>query len=234
MAKEQKDPKENMKEFSKLSERQRNILRFMQRYIEKKGFPPTIRDIGLATSIPSTSVVNYNLNKLVEAGYLERDDRVSRGLRLVQDLPGSKKRKKGADTYSRVPLIGHIVASKPVEMPDDAGQHFEEDDMMDLPPVLLGGVDPAMVFALHVKGDSMMDAMIREGDIVIMHSQQTANPGDMVAVWLPQTSETTLKYYYPEGERIRLQPAHPTMDPIYVSASNCEIRGKVLSVIRTM
>ncbi len=223
------------KDFSKLSERQRNILRFMQRYIEKFGYPPTIRNIGEATDIPSTSVVNYNLNKLVEAGYLERSEHISRGLRLISPIPGMrKKRVKADEIFSRVPRIGYIVASKPVQMPDDAGQHYDEEDLIDVPPSLMMGVDPDEVFALEVRGDSMIDAMIREGDIVIMRHQLTANAGDMVAVWMPLTSETTLKYYHPEGERIRLQPAHPMMDPIYVSASNCEIRGKVLSVIRTL
>jgi repressor LexA len=224
------------KDFNKLSERQRNILRFMQRYIEKYGYPPTIRNIGEATNIPSTSVVNYNLNKLVDAGYLERSEHISRGLRLIQPIPGTKRKKvvKADDAFSRVPLIGHIVASKPVQMPDDTGHYYDEEDLMEVPPSLLGGVDPEEVFALEVKGDSMIDAMIREGDIVIMRHQVTAMPGDMVAVWLPERSETTLKYYHPEGDKIRLQPAHPMMDPIYVNASNCEIRGKVLSVIRTL
>lgn len=223
------------KKFNKLSERQRNILRFMQKYMQQNGYPPTIREIGEATGINSTSVVNYNLNKLVEAGYLERSDRVSRGLRLVADVPGIKTKKiNPAYTAPRVPLVGQIVASEPAPMPDDIGHYFDEEDMIDVPASLLGGNDPASVYALRVKGDSMVDAMIREGDIVILRRQDTANNGDMVAVWLPDNSETTLKHYFAEGEKIRLQPAHPFMDPIIVSANNCQIRGKVLSVIRSM
>lgn len=223
------------KDFDQLSERQQAILRFMHKYIEKHGYPPTIRNIGEATGIPSTSVVNYNLNKLVEAGYLERSEHISRGLRLVGTLPGTRrKRIRPSDLVARVPKIGYIVASKPVQMPDDTGHYYDEEDLIAVPPALLLGADPDEVFALEVKGNSMIDAMIREGDIVIMRHQVVAEPGDMVAVWLPDRSETTLKYYYPEGERIRLQPAHPTMKPIYVSADNCQIRGKVLSVIRTL
>lgn len=223
------------KKFSKLSERQRNILRFMERYVKQTGYPPTIREIGEATGINSTSVVNYNLNKLVEAGYLQRSDRVSRGLRLVADLPGQKSKRVIANTPSaRVPLVGAIVASQPVEMPDDTGHHYGEEDLIDIPPALLAGNDPEQVFALKVKGESMIDAMIQEGDIVIMRRQETANQGDMVAVWLTDRSETTLKYYYPEGQHIRLQPAHPTMAPIMVNADTCLIRGKVLSVIRQL
>lgn len=225
------------KEFKKLSKRQQAILRFIERYMADFGYPPTIRDIGDATGINSTSVVNYNLNKLVDAEYLERSDRVSRGLRLIAPLPGSKrsngtKRVRVSDSATRVPLIGHIVASQPVEMPDDAGQHYDEDDLIDVPVTMLSGSDPEEVFALTVKGDSMIDAMISEGDIVLLKVQQTANNGDMVAVWLPERSETTLKYLFREGDRIRLQPAHPTMDAIYVPANQCEIRGRVLSVIR--
>lgn len=223
-----------MKDYRKLSERQQNILQFMQNYMDAFGFPPSIREIGEATDIGSTSVVNYNLNKLVDAGYLIRTNHVSRGLRLVEgaNIPGRRKRVQTKDNGLRLPLIGHIVASQPVQMPDDAGHHYDEDDLIDVPASMLKGADPAETFALVVKGDSMMDAMIQEGDIVIMRRQETAQAGEMVAVWLPENSETTLKYYYPEGERVRLQPAHPTMEAIYVRASNCEIRGKVLSVLR--
>lgn len=223
------------KKFNRLSERQRNILRFMERYLKSSGYPPTIREIGEATGINSTSVVNYNLNKLVEAGYLERSDRVSRGLRLVADLPGAKaKRVTSNQPAARVALVGQIVASQPVEMPDDTGHYYDEDSLIDVPSSLLKGHDPEQVYALRVKGDSMIDAMIQENDIVILLRQSTAMAGDMVAVWLTNDSKTTLKYYHPEGEQIRLQPAHPMMQPIMVSASNCEVKGKVLSVIRQL
>jgi repressor LexA len=227
----------NIKDFGKLSERQRHILTFMHDYMTKKGYPPTIRDIGNATGINSTSVVNYNLNKLVAAGYLERSENISRGLRLVAQIPGKatdpqKKVIHLAKNFERVPLIGQIVASRPVEIPEDTGHYYDEDDMIDIPPSMLNGVDPTEAFALVVKGDSMTDAMISEDDIVILRVQETANNGDMVAVWLPDRGETTLKYFYREGEKIRLQPAHPLMEAIYVDSKNCQIRGKVLSVIR--
>lgn len=225
------------KEFGKLSERQQNILKYMHEYMTANGYPPTIREIGVATDINSTSVVNYNLNKLVNAGYLERTDKVSRGLRLVANIPGKSKdpQKKIihlSQTFDKVPLIGQIVASQPVQIPEDSGHYYDEDDMIDIPPSMLNGTDPEDAFALIVKGESMTDAMISEGDIVILHHQETANNGDMVAVWLREESETTLKYFYREGDKVRLQPAHPTMEAIYVDAKNCEIRGKVLSVIR--
>lgn len=224
-----------MKSFDKLSERQRNILRFMDRYLETHGFPPTIREIGEATDINSTSVVNYNLNKLVDAGYLAREDRVSRGLRLVRPFPGRSETKLVKATRGpRVPLVGQIVASEPVTVPDDTGYYYDSDDMIEVTENLLGGLDAAEVFALRVKGDSMIDAMIREGDIVLMRKQNTARNGEMVAVWLDERSETTLKQFYHEGDRIRLQPANPTMQPIYVDPNHCHIQGRVVSLIRQM
>lgn len=226
-----------MKEFNKLSERQRNMLRYIEKYTEDNGFPPTIRQIGENTGINSTSVVNYNLNKLVQAGYLMRSQHVSRGLRLTGPVPGGSKKSskvpvQAAVTALRVPVIGHIFASAPVPVPDDYS--YDEDSMVEVTSAMLGGSDPAQTFALRVKGDSMMDAMIREGDIVIFRKQETAKNGDMVAVWLTDRSETTLKYFYNEGQRIRLQPAHPHMEPIYVEPRQCRIEGRVLSVIRHM
>jgi repressor LexA len=226
-----------MKEFNKLSERQRNILRYIDKYVVDHGFPPTIRQIGEATGINSTSVVNYNLNKLVQAGYLSRSQHVSRGLRLTANsLPSDGKKAKGVAVQQKrvgVPRIGYIFASEPVPAPED--YYYDEDDLVEVTTDMLGGTDPANVYALEVKGDSMIDAMIREGDLVIFRKQETANNGDMVAVWLDDRSETTLKYFYKEKDgRIRLQPAHPTMQPIYVDPAHCRIEGKVLSVIRQL
>jgi repressor LexA len=220
------------KDFNKLSERQRNILRFIESYVEANGFPPTIRQIGEATGINSTSVVNYNLNKLKDAGYLSRSQHVSRGLRLVSHLPGERKKKavQVAPKQFKVNMLGYIQAGVPTPTPDDS--YPDEYDAIEVTQGLLGGSDVSEVFALEVKGDSMIDAMIREGDIVLLKQQSTANNGDMVAVWLADRGETTLKYFHKEGSRIRLQPAHPTMDAIYVEARQCQIRGKVVSVIR--
>jgi repressor LexA len=222
-----------MKDFSKLSKRQQNILRFMDRYLHENGFPPTIREIGGATGIDSTSVVNYNLNKLVQAGFLERAESKSRGLRLMRDLPGGRRSKiKPIIDILQIPNIGRIVASEPVNVPDD--YYPDEDNMVEVPASLLGGIDPAEVYALTVKGDSMIDAMIQVGDVIILRKIEKVRNGDMVAVWLDERSETTLKHFYDEGSKIRLQPAHPTMDPIYVDPAHCHIQGKVLSVMRTV
>lgn len=226
-----------MKPFKKLSTRQQNILKFMFRYMESNGYPPTIREIGEACNINSTSVVNYNLNKLVDAGYLERSDKVSRGLRIIAPIPGTSSAKRvvrAASDVNKVAVVGRIAAGEPIALPDDSGHHIDEDDVISVPAMLLGGYDESEVFALTVHGDSMIDAMIQDGDIVILRRQNTANNGEMVAAWLPNDNETTLKHFYNETDQIRLQPAHPSYDPIMVHPANCEIKGKVLSVIRSM
>lgn len=221
-----------MKTFEQLSERQRKILRFMSGYMNREGYPPSIREIGDAAGISSTSVVNYNLNKLVQAGFLGRQQRVSRGLRLLKEIPGMilPQSVTGEGPQFPVPVLGRIVASEPVPVPEDA----MVEDYVNVPAVWLQQENPEEIFALQVNGDSMIDAMIQDGDTVLLRRQQTANDGDMVAVWLLERDETTLKHFYSEGERIRLQPAHPLMDPIYVAANQLLIQGKVLHVMRAL
>lgn len=209
-----------MKKSKGLSPRQQDILRYMDRYMNEHGYPPTIREIGAATHINSTSVVNYNLNKLAQAGYIERRDRVSRGMRLT-------KWRSAADSLLRVPLAGSIVASAPVEAyADGSGATLE------VTAATLGNNPPDEVFALTVQGDSMIDAMIADGDIVLLRRADTAANGDLVAVWLPDEEATTLKRFYHEGQRVRLQPENPTMDPIHVDAARCRVQGVVVAVIR--
>lgn len=225
-----------MKDFNKLSKRQQNMLRFMHDYTEARGFPPSIREIGEDCDIGSTSVVNYNLNKLVEAGYIARAGKVSRGLRIVAAIPGvsAAPRVIGMPTAEpRVALVGRIAAGEPIALPEDIGHHLDEDDYIAVPPQLLGGYETSEVFALTVRGDSMVDSMIQDGDIVILRRQNTADNGEMVAAWLPEDNETTLKHFYREADNIRLQPANMAYEPIFVHPANCEIKGKVLSVMRS-
>lgn len=225
-----------MKSFRKLSRRQQSMMRFMFRYMKAQGYPPSIREIGEACGIASTSVVNYNLNKLVAAGYLERSGKVSRGLRIVGPIPGlSPPRRVAAEPdVNRIPLVGRIAAGEPISLPDDSGHHIDEDDFFPVPTALLHGYDEAEVFALTVHGDSMVDSMIQDGDVVILRKQSAANNGEMVAAWLLEDNETTLKHFYWEADTIRLEPANPAYEPIYVHPANCEIKGKVLSVIRSI
>lgn len=204
-----------------LSTRQEAILQFINQFLQQNGYPPSIRDIGQAVGISSTSVVNYNLRILEREGYISRDPEVSRGLRLVG---------QGLDMEHliSVPLLGRIAAGDPIPVPGDAvpEEHLE----------LARGIlrDDEGLYALQVQGESMIDALVNDGDIVVMKHQEIAENGDMVAVWLRDREETTLKKFYHEGDRIRLQPANPTMEPIYATPSNVEVQGKVVMVIRQL
>ena len=206
-----------------LSKRQEAILEFIGEFVLENGYPPTIREIGAACDISSTSVVNYNLNKLEREGLLTRDREVSRGLRLAESVR--------ATSLVRVPLVGRIVASEPVPVPGSDFAIFGEDEAIELTRDIVDPDDD--LFALQVSGDSMVDAMINDGDIVIMRPNQDVNNGDLVAVWLDEREETTLKRIYKEDSRIRLQPANPTMDPIYIDKPEMvQVQGHVVAVVR--
>lgn len=210
-----------------LSEKQKAILKVIEEWVAERGYPPTIRDIGKEVGISSTSVVNYNLNKLVDAGYIIRSKKFSRGIRLTASIEGEKPIRLDMEMLE-IPNLGQIAAGLPVPVFANAAH----DDRIAVPASLIGNNDPSQVYALIVKGQSMIDAMIDDGDMVILKHQQTARNGDMIAAWLPAREETTLKYFFEEGLRIRLQPANPLMDPIFVEKSNLQIQGKVLAVIR--
>jgi repressor LexA len=213
-----------------LTDRQRRMLDFIQEFTVKNGYPPSIRQIGKAVGISSTSVVNYNLNRLVEEGFLDRDQNVSRGIRLTEKLM------KAADTLGdivRIPLVGRIFASEPVPMPGTDSPIYGADEAIEITRELVpSGED---LFALEVKGDSMIDAMVGDGDIVVMKRELTWSNGDMVAVWLKDSEETTLKYIYQEGNRVRLQPANPNMEAIMIENPEIiEVQGKVMLVLRQL
>jgi repressor LexA len=224
----------------KLSERQKKILSFIESFLTNRSYPPTIREIGEAVDIGSTSVVNYNLNKLEQGGYIAREKEVSRGLRLLKNADGGLQEisiRFSDDITTNttdVPIVGKIVASQPVQLPgDDFGMYYDDDDVIEVPNGLLGKQHgQGEIFALRVNGKSMIDALVNDKDIVILQRQETANDGDMVAVWLTDNNETTLKYFYHEGQKVRLQPANSTMEPIYVDARQVQIQGRVLAVLR--
>ncbi len=208
-----------------LSARQEKILECIKMYIERSGYPPTIREIGEYAGITSTSVVNYNLNVLQREGLIVRDKTVSRGIRLVE---GASNRQQLPVRTVTVPLLGHIAAGQPIDVPDSA---YTPDDIIEVPRDLVPDGD---IFALTVKGTSMIDALINDGDTVIMKPAVEAHNGEMVAVWLTDRDETTLKRFYNEGDRIRLQPENTTMEPIYVDPSVVQVQGKVVAVVRTV
>ena len=210
----------------KLSARQEAMVEFIANFMRENGYPPTIREIGKACGISSTSVVNYNLTKLEREGFLVRDREVSRGLRL-----SAESIKEGIANLIRVPLVGRIVASEPCPVPGSDFSFFGADEAIELTRDIVDEHED--LYALQVKGDSMVDAMINDGDIVIMRPHKDIQNGDLVAVWLSDKEETTLKRIYKEGSRIRLQPANPTMKPIYIEdPRSVEVQGRVVAVIR--
>jgi repressor LexA len=214
--------------YETLSEKQKMILRVIQEWLTTRGFPPTIREIGNAVGISSTSVVNYNLNKLVDGGHINRSRKFSRGITLAVEPEGDALPSNDGETV-HVANLGRIAAGLP--MPTFSA---DNDEMIAVPASLLGGHNPANLYALRINGDSMIDAMISDGDLVIFKYQQTARNGEMVAAWLPEREETTLKYFFDEGSRIRLQPANPTMEPIYLAKAEVQIQGRVLAVLRRL
>ncbi len=205
-------------------DRRAHILRFIQRYTDLHGRPPTIREIQLGLGISSTSIVDHHVRALEREGAIRRQRGISRGIGLVHQ--GRE------DILVQVPLAGEIAAGTPISVPDDAfSGNLAETIALDATLVPKGTSD---LFALKVKGRSMIDALIDDGDIVILRRQSIAENGDMVAVWLRSEGETTLKRIYKEGRKVRLQPANSSMDPIYTDADNVEIQGKVVAVIRKL
>jgi repressor LexA len=223
------DSNNNILNPNKLSERQRKILAFIERFDRENGYPPTVRDIGREVKISSTSVVSYNLKKLVKEGFLEREDKVSRGVRLSREY---QVRFAPPEGLRHVPQLGTITAGIALEVPAGDITLVDEDDIIEVPQSMIGDTDD--VFALRVDGFSMVDAMVNDGDVVVLKRQETARNGEMVAVLLKDRGETTLKRIYYEGSKVRLQPANPYMDPIIVDASNVQVQGRVLAVLRTL
>jgi len=208
-----------------LSRRQRAILDFIEHFLVDNDYPPTIRDIQRELGISSTSVVDYNLKVLETRSYIRRNKNISRGIELVG-------RSTGRRNIVAIPLIGQIAAGLPIPVPGD----LEGSDVAELIE-LSGELVPdggRGLFALRVKGHSMVDALINDGDIVLLRAQETCENGETVAVWLKDQKETTLKRLYHEGDRVRLQPANVTMEPLFTHPDNVEIQGKLVTVVRSI
>ncbi len=213
-----------------LGERHQKILDFLSEYQRANKYPPSIREIGEKTGISSTSVVNYYLDQLEKKGLIERDRKISRGVRVSNS--------NGYGDTLRIPILGPIAAGLPLPEldPNVSYMNDSEANAVDIARSLLPSKEKGdKLFALEVKGESMIDAMINDGDIVVLRPATEARNGEMVAVWLPNNNEATLKYFFKEKDRYRLQPANPTMKPIYVKKSEpLEIKGKVVIVIRRL
>ena len=206
-----------------LSSKQESILRFMRQFIDEHDYPPSIRDIQIGCDISSTSVVDYNLKALERQGFIRRDREVSRAIELLDG--GTRRRRTVA-----VPIIGTIAAGQPIPVPTpDTWTQVDYDDVFEATEDMTKGREN--VFALKVRGTSMIDALVNDGDIVILEQTASCDDGDMVAAWLKRENEATLKKFYREGDRVRLQPANSTMKPIFTEPDNVEVQGKVLATI---
>lgn len=196
------------------------ILEFIRHSFDEKGYAPTVRDIMRGCNISSTSLVQYHLNVLEKEGQIHRDPEVVRSIQLVEK------------DIIEVPLLGTIAAGEPIPVPNSDSWVRAPEEMLKLTTDVVR--NKGNIYALKAKGTSMLDALISDGDIVVMDATQTADDGEMVAVWLKDEQEVTLKKIYRESGRIRLQPANREMKPIYTRPENVEVQGKVVAVLRRL
>jgi len=214
----------------KLTKRQQEILEYIKIYIQQNHFPPSIRDIASHFSLASAGGVHKHLNNLKKKGALTFENNISRSIHiLIDDTADSKKSRKLVAKPPEVgpgilelPLMGKVAAGLPI-------QHFLENETVEIPESMVR--NPAKSFVLQVQGNSMIEDCICDGDFVIIEHREHADNGDTVVAMINH-EEATLKKYYHEGNRIRLQPANFSMDPIYVDPQTLSIHGQVVGVIR--
>ena len=196
------------------------IFDFLHNFFAERGYAPTVRDILKGCDISSTAVVQHHLDVLEREGRIHRDPEVFRSIRLADRR-----------NITGVPLLGVIAAGQPIPVPSPDAWTNQSLDTIELPQDMTGD---RQVFALRVKGQSMIDALIDDGDIVLMEPATTAHNGEMVAVWLKNEHAVTLKRFHQERGKVILKPANPSMTPITVRPDNVEIQGKVVGVIRKL
>jgi repressor LexA len=216
-----------------ISNRQRSILAYIRQHIEEHGYPPTVREIGEAVNLSSSSTVHAHLKALEDKGMIQRDAVLTRAIKLVENdaAPAVKNVKtkmteivrSASDAIGRIvniPILGTVTAGRPILAVEDIEDYFP------LPHDFVGGDG----FMLKVRGDSMIDDGIHDGDFVVVRRQQGATNGDTVVAMID--NEATVKRFYKEATRIRLQPANETMHPIYTD--HTDVLGKVVGVVRRM
>ena len=209
-----------------LSERQQRMLQYIQNFVLDNSYPPTVRDIQSGCDISSTSVVDYNLQILEREGYLQRRREVSRGIEILKDTTSSV-----INRLTSVPVLGNIAAGNPLPISGSGPWNDSDIDNVDIPISLTKGKEN--IFGLRVKGESMIDALVGDGDLVLIEPTEQARNGEMVAAWLKNEEEATLKHFYLQGENVHLVPANSQMNPIVVPASNVAVKGRVVGVIRS-
>lgn len=203
-----------------LNSTRERIHNFIHDFIDERGYSPTVRDILKGCDISSTAVVQYHLDVLEKEGRIHRDPEIFRSIRV-----SDKK------NIMLVPMLGMIAAGEPIPVPNSDSWTNRTTETLEIPQDMARG---KQVFALKVKGTSMIDALIDDGDTVLMESADSAKNGEMVAVWLKDRQEVTLKRIYIEPNRVILKPANPLLKPIQQSPENVEIQGKVIGVIRKL
>ncbi len=207
----------------KLTKRRQQILDYLHEFLQDNGLPPTVRDIQKSCDISSTSVVDYNLRLLERDGFIRRRPDVSRGIELLDDSG------RLISTTPKVPIIGKRAAGIPIPIFSDQGID-DNTDTVEISPDLHRKY--GHLFGLSVVGTSMIDALIDDGDVIIVHPTSVADNGDTIVAWLKQDEEATLKKFFLEGDVVRLQPSNSQMNPIFCPADQLEIKGRVVSVMR--
>lgn len=211
-----------------LNGRQQEILDFVRGYHLDRSYMPSVREIQAACDISSTSVVDYNLRILEREGFIRRSPDISRGLELV----GTENNDPQVEVF-HIPVLGSIAAGEPIPVPESEGWRSDGSETITLPSELVTR-NPSELFALRVKGYSMIDALITDGDVVVLTPTSQARNGEMIAAWLPMEETATLKRFFLEGDRVRLQPENKQMDPIFIPADRVQVHGRVVGVIRRM
>ena len=203
----------------KLTKRQEDALKFIKTYIVSHGYPPTVREIAEALGVNSPATIQAHLDCLANKGYIKKGNGKNRTIELMVDNEFMEKNEEVVE----VPLLGKITAGNPIEAIENPDEYFS------LPAYLIP--KSKEVFTLNVSGDSMINAGILDGDIVIVERQNTARNGEIV-VAMTEENEVTLKTFYKEKDHIRLQPENDTMDPIILD--NCTILGKAIGLYRKL
>ncbi|MCL2881313.1 MAG: transcriptional repressor LexA [Coriobacteriia bacterium] len=208
-------------DYTDLTPKQKMIYDFIVSYYQKEGIFPSVREIGKGVGLSSTGTIQTHINKLIEKGFLQRDNGKSRVFSLLREEASPSDTSYDRGEIIDLPLIGRVAAGTPILAEEN------REETLPLPASLIkGGADGS--FLLRVHGDSMIDAGVLDGDLVIVRAQKTAQPGDMVVAIIDD--EATVKYYYLEQDRIRLQPANEGYEPIYSRA--VELAGEVIGVLR--
>ena len=204
-----------------ISSKQKEILEYMISSVRAKGYPPSVREICVATGLKSTSTVHGHLSRLEKKGYIKRDPSKPRAIELLINM-ADEVNDYGAREYANVPIVGTITAGTPILAVENIENTF---------PIPVDYLNNDTVFMLKVKGDSMIEAGIFDKDLILVRQQNTANNGDIV-VALIEEDYATVKTFYRENGHIRLQPENESMSPIIVK--DVTILGKVIGLFRTM